>query len=278
MKHQPILTLAIALMSLMLSESVWASDIPDGKALFEKNCAVCHGEHGDVSEYGKHLKPFPARNLRAITAWLDTDELRRIITYGLHNSKMGAKKYSLDPLQIEAVIEYIKTFQLTPDRKVGKIRYMQVCAVCHGKDGRARTGLGAKNLVYSQLDMKDLIHTIRTGRSGTMMSAKFHQLSNTDILNITAYIYGLQYKANASHGASLYKKDCLSCHVTPNQIHLIGKPDSRLSIYTMDNGQLELRIRHGRHVNRAGSDVAGLSPDDVQDVIAYIKGWNPDHK
>jgi len=275
MKPKYLLTFAITSLALLYSGLVWASVVPDGKALFAKNCAVCHGAHGNVSDYGRQLKPYPARNLAAITAWLSSDELRRIITYGLHNSKMGAKKYTLDPLEVEAVIRYIKTFQFTPDLKAGKERYLQVCSICHGKDGRARTGLGAKNLVYSDLDMKGLIHTIRAGRPGTMMSAKYHQLSNPDILNITSYVYSLRYKANSQYGAILYTKNCLSCHATPGQIHLTGALNSSVSVQNMDNRRLELRIRHGRHVNRAGRKVTRLSPDDVQDIIAYIRAWKP---
>lgn len=270
-------TLALAIVSMILAGMglAKAADFPDGKVLYAKNCAVCHGNGGDVSEFGRHLKPFPARNLRAVARWLNADELRRIITYGLHNSKMAAKKYTLDPLEIEAVIQYIKTFTFTPNPNMGKKRYLQVCSVCHGKDGRARTGLGAKNLVYSTLGMKGLIHTIRTGRPGTMMTAKYHQLSNTDILNVASYVYGLRYKANRKHGAILYEKNCRSCHASPVRIHLTSRVGSPSSINDLNNSQLELRIRHGRHVNRAGKQVTLLSADDIQDVIAYIKTWKP---
>jgi len=34
---------------------------------------------------------------------------------------------------------------------------------------------------------------------------------------------------------------------------------------------LDLRIRHGRHVDRAGEKVAKLSSDHIQDIIAYLR-------
>ena len=123
-------------------------------------------------------------------------------------------------------------------------------------------------------------------------------------------------------------KNCLTCHASPDRIHLIStlgdcrtyekstarqgkrpkisgflvtslplctsesshfalvspparydppKSDrllaSQTSIRELDNRQLELRIRHGRHVNRAGTHVTGLSPDDIQDIIAYMRDW-----
>jgi len=42
-----------------------AIDAINGKALFEANCARCHGKDATGSTFGNTLKPFPARNLRA---------------------------------------------------------------------------------------------------------------------------------------------------------------------------------------------------------------------
>jgi len=262
-------------MILVGAGSAKAAGFPDGKTLYRQNCAVCHGEDGSVSEYGKHLRPFPARNLRAMAQWLDADEFRRIITYGLHNSEMTAKKYTLNPLEIEAVIQYIKTFTFRPKPGMGKKRYMQVCAVCHGRDGRARTGLGAKNLVYSKLDMKDLIQTIRLGRSGTMMTPKLNQISSPDIVNIAAYVYSLRYKANGQRGAMLFRRNCASCHATPGRIRLTGNTDLQPTIDRLNANQLELRLRYGRHVHLAGKSVSKLTDDNIHDVMTYIKEWTP---
>ncbi len=267
------LALAVLCMILAGAGLARAEGFPNGKALYGKNCAVCHGADGSVSEYGKHLKPFPARNLRAMAQWLDADEFRRIITYGLHNSEMTAKKYTLNPLEIEAVIRYIKTFTFRPKPGMGKKRYMQVCAVCHGRDGRARTGLGAKNLVYSKLDMKGLIHTIRLGRPGTMMTPKFNQISSPDIVNIAAYIYSLRYKANGQRGAMLFRKNCASCHTTPGHIRLTGNAGLQSTMNRLNANQLELRLRYGRHAHLADKSVSKLSSDNIHDIMAYIREW-----
>ncbi len=252
-----------------------ATDVMDGKTLFEANCAKCHGKDGTVSDYGKQLKPFPARNLRAVAKFVDRDELRRIITYGIHGTAMTPKKYALDASDIEAVIDYIESFDYKPNLKHGRKRFLQVCSQCHGKDGRARTGIGAKNLVYSKLDLKGIVHTIRYGRFGTMMTAKRHQLSNTDIADIANDVFSLRYQANRRHGGKLYGSSCISCHATPAKIRLVGNEAQKRSIDELDNYQLELRIRHGRHINRAGRHITKLSDDDVQDIIAYIRAWRP---
>jgi len=36
---------------------------------------------------------------------------------------------------------------------------------------------------------------------------------------------------------------------------------------------LDLRIRHGRHIDRAGKKVEKLSADDIQDIIAYMRKY-----
>lgn len=136
----------IAIMMLPAAAPAASSDVIDGKVLYMKNCAKCHAEDGSASEYGKSLQPFPARNHRAIAQLVGRDELRRIITYGIARTEMTPKKYDLDGLEIEAVIDYIKTFEYSPDLANGKKRFEEVCSKCHGMDGRANTGMGAKTL------------------------------------------------------------------------------------------------------------------------------------
>lgn len=255
----------------LIPTTATAADTMDGKALYQANCASCHGATGEVSEMGKKLKPFPARNHRAIAKLIGRDEMRRIITYGVKGTAMTPKKYTLDPLQIEAVIDYIQTFDYTPNLTNGKKRFEAVCSQCHGKDGRAQTGVGAKNLVYTKLDLKSIVHTMRYGRPGTLMTSKRHQLSNTDIADVANYVYSLRYMASPARGQELYGKNCSTCHATPAHIKLIGNAASTRTIADLDDHLLDLRIRHGRHVDRAGKKVEKLSSDDIQDIIAYIR-------
>jgi len=248
-----------------------AADTMDGKALYQANCAKCHGATGEVSEYGKSLKPFPARNHRAIAKLISRDEMRRIITYGVKGTAMTPKKYTLDALEIEEVIDYIKTFDYTPNLANGKKRFKAVCSSCHGMDGRAKTGVGAKNLVYTKLNLTEIVHTMRYGRPGTLMTSKRHQLSNPDIADVANYVYSLRYMASPANGKKLFSKNCSACHATPSSIKLIGNAASKRSIADLSDRLLDLRIRHGRHVDRAGKKVEKLSSDDIQDIIAYMR-------
>jgi len=261
---------AIAALAI-LPMAASAADTMDGKALYQANCAKCHGATGEVSEYGKSLKPFPARNHRAIAKLISRDEMRRIITYGVKGTAMTPKKYTLDALEIEEVIDYIKTFDYTPNLANGKKRFKAVCSSCHGMDGRAKTGVGAKNLVYTKLNLTEIVHTMRYGRPGTLMTSKRHQLSNTDIADVASYVNSLRYLANPANGKKLYASNCSSCHATPGDIKLIGNAASTRSISDLSDRLLDLRIRHGRHVDRAGKKVERLSSDNIQDIMAYMR-------
>jgi len=263
----------ITAMMAFVAGTAQASDLPDGKALFSKNCASCHAVDGTVSDYGKKLEPYPARNLKAVAPYIGYDEIRRIVTHGTHKTKMKAMKYVLDPLEIEAVVDYIKTFTYKPNLANGQKRFKEVCASCHGNDGRAQTGVGAKNLVYSKLTLEEKIHTIRYGRPGTLMKAKRHQLSNADIADIANYVDALKRGGNAKVGSKLFANNCKSCHATPSDIRIVGNAAVRhKKISDLDDHMLDLRIRHGRHVDREGRDsIKKLSSDNVQDIISYLR-------
>lgn len=245
---------------------------PNGKQLYENNCATCHGIEGRVSAYGHQLKPYPARDLRSISEVVSRDELRRIITYGVQGTSMNPKKYTLNELQIDAVIDYIKSFTFKPDLKRGKKLYRQVCSVCHGVDGRAKTGLGALNLVYTKLNLTGIVHTMRYGRPGTMMTSKRHQLTNPEINDIAHYVYELRYDASPVRGSKLYERDCASCHATPSDIRITGnQANGTRALSKLSDQLLYLRIKRGAHLARAGGAVARLSDNQIQDIISFIR-------
>ena len=120
------ITLIVSCLGMLTANAYASSGEMSGKALFEKNCAKCQGADGKGSEFGATLKPYPARNLTAVAATVDRDELRRLITYGVKDTAMTPKKYTLDALQIEEVIDYIQSFKREVNLANGKKRFEEV--------------------------------------------------------------------------------------------------------------------------------------------------------
>ena len=129
------------------------------------------------------------------------------------------------------------------------------------------------NLIYSKLTLEEKVHTIRYGRPGTLMKAKRHQLSNADIADIANYVDSLKRAGNAKIGGKLYANNCKSCHATPSDIRIIGNAAVRhKKISDLDDHMLDLRIRHGRHIDREGrKSIKSLSSDNIQDIISYLR-------
>jgi mono/diheme cytochrome c family protein len=172
-----------------------AATLAQGKVLYDKNCAHCHGATGDGNGLGaRDLSPAP-RNLVTAqfkfrttgTGALPTDDdLFRVISRGLNGTGMPPWQYLLTDAERWAVVDYIKTFSPrfaqpapTPvalpappngsrDVARGKTVYEKLqCAKCHGDDGRGM-GPAALTLVDGEgrhVNTRDFTQpgTFRTG-------------------------------------------------------------------------------------------------------------------
>ncbi|MDQ6973915.1 MAG: cytochrome c, partial [Mariprofundaceae bacterium] len=78
-------------------------------------------------------------------------------------------------------------------------------------------------------------------------------------------------QANLANGKKLYAKHCQSCHSSPSKIKLIGNAARKIKLADLSDQMLDLRIRHGRHIHRAGKAVEKLSSDEIRDLMAYIR-------
>lgn len=71
-----------------------------GKALFNANCVICHGENGDMQKVG-------AKNLQ--TSELGDSEVKSIILNG--KNSMPPYKKILDETEVDALVQYVKSFR-----------------------------------------------------------------------------------------------------------------------------------------------------------------------
>jgi cytochrome c oxidase cbb3-type subunit 2 len=203
---------------------------PLGRQVYEANCAICHGIHGDGQGEAAPLFAMKPRNflkgeykLRSTpSGYLPTDaDLFRSIKQGLPGTAMVPQDHLSDE-EIKAVVEYIKSlsprFAQTMDRPAiplpdppprtprrlasGRVVYWKAeCFQCHGPKGRG-DGPSARDLAIKPADLtkrplksgptvRDLFRTILTGFDGTPMPAYQFILEDEEVWNLAYYIESL---------------------------------------------------------------------------------------
>ncbi|MBF8250857.1 MAG: Cytochrome c protein [Deltaproteobacteria bacterium] len=190
MKRQHLI---VVVMSLIIFGGYHAATAGEsGKALFERYCVKCHGEDGSVSEYGKNIKPNPARDLRTNRLFISPRELPIIIKYGVYGREMKAWKDVLNDDEVKDVAKYVRTLTYTPDLKNGGELFKLRCAVCHEKEGPNKKLFGAPDLDMTPLGDLEITRAVRFGRHGTMMFPKGSFFSNPEIADIVAYLMSIK--------------------------------------------------------------------------------------
>ncbi|MBI5048769.1 MAG: c-type cytochrome [Deltaproteobacteria bacterium] len=169
-----------------------ASASENGKIIFEKYCAKCHGKDGSVSEYGKSIKPVSAKDLRTNKLFISPKEILIIIKYGIYGREMKGWSDILSPNDIKDVAEYVRTFTYKPKPEEGEKTFKLRCASCHARDGSAKKIFEAPDLDMSPLGERELARTIRYGRYNTMMFPKDALLSNIEIANVVSYLMSIK--------------------------------------------------------------------------------------
>jgi len=167
-----------------------------GERLFLNNCAQCHGSDAGGS------KGFP--NLRD-RDWLyggEPEAIKDSITNG-RNGIMPPLGAVLGDNGVKNVANYVRSLSGLPHDKLraelGKPQFMQICAACHGADGKGNPQLGAPNLtdaiwLYGSSEAT-IAETINKGRGQasavTRMPAHKDLLDAGKIQLLTAYVWGL---------------------------------------------------------------------------------------
>ena len=113
-----VAALLLAGVALPAFAGVKPGDAVKGKAVFTKNCVICHNADGSG---GKKLTAAgnPSRDFRDPAFWASrTDEqVRTIINTGVAKSGMIAWKGILKPQEIEDAMAYIKLFAKKDDAR-----------------------------------------------------------------------------------------------------------------------------------------------------------------
>ncbi|MDO8426477.1 MAG: c-type cytochrome [Deltaproteobacteria bacterium] len=169
-----------------------SADEKNGERLFKKYCVKCHGEDGSVSEYGRNIKPRPARDLRTNRLFIAPAELRVIIKYGVYGREMKGWENMLTNDEILDVAGYARTLKYTPDAGAGEKFFKVKCAGCHAPEGAAKKLFRAPDLDMSPLGAIEMARVIRFGRHGTMMGPKLELFTNPEIANVVEYLQSIK--------------------------------------------------------------------------------------
>ena len=162
-----------------------------GQKLFLNNCAQCHASDGGGS------RGFPNLTDRD---WLwggDPATIKATITNG-RTGTMPPFGPTLGEQGVKDVAHYVMSLSgLTHDslRKArGEPAFKQICAACHGAEGKGNPALGAPNLTdrvwLHGSGEPAIIETITRGRSNQMPAHK-DLLSEAKIHLLTAYVLSL---------------------------------------------------------------------------------------
>jgi len=162
-----------------------------GQKLFLNNCAQCHASDGGGS------RGFPNLTDRDWQWGGDPATIKATITNG-RTGTMPPFGPALGEQGVKDVAHYVMSLSgLTHDslrRARGEPTFKQICAACHGAEGKGNPGLGAPNLTdriwLHGSGEPAIIETITRGRSGQMPAHK-ELLSEAKIHLLTAYVLSL---------------------------------------------------------------------------------------
>jgi mono/diheme cytochrome c family protein len=270
-----------------------------GRYLYKGNCEACHGARGE-GRIGVSLTS--PDFLRAV----DDAYLYRAITEGRPTTAMPAWR-GLPADDVGALIAYLRSFQrgqplrlqrqVPPgDYAVGEVYYRVSCSGCHGDHASGGVGPQLANRVFlDSVSDAVLFHWIAHGRAGSAMKGFLSyeqgptQLSAGQIADIIAYIRHVGTGdgpptlrtgvGNPRIGAQLFEGNCASCHGRDGEGASGPQLNNPSFLQTASDGFLAATIVLGRadtpmpQMVRGKEGMGQLSPDSVQDIIAYMRLW-----
>lgn len=279
-----------------------------GKQVFQDFCVHCHGPLGKGD--GAVAQRIPTLSMpihgRA-TQDLSDGEIFHIISHGRNN--MPEHKTQIRQQDRWAVVQYLRDLQRREEERLrasglvyedatdprqfylispeyGAELFKANCATCHGDEGRTpQRGVPTLNLsrVLAVADEDYYLDIITHGRKGTQMPAWEEILTPTQIRSLGAYIQSwAELSADrsqigrggvVSHGASLYRGNCIGCHGVNGEGGVGISLNSPLFQAVVSDEFLRDTILQGRkHSSMPGG--TGFSTQDTRDLVAYLRHWS----
>ncbi|MBT9609609.1 MAG: cytochrome-c oxidase, cbb3-type subunit III [Aquabacterium commune] len=180
-----------------LSRDPQAHDI--GQRLFLNNCAACHGSDA------KGAKGFP--NLTD-NDWIHggaPDKIVETIIGGRRGQMPPMAAAVGSPEEVRQVANYVLSLSGSGHNSIlaelGKAKFKQVCAACHGADGKGNQAIGAPNLAdkvwLHGWGEEAIINMVNKGKVN-VMPAQNARLSDDQIRLVASYVWGLSHTTNTA--------------------------------------------------------------------------------
>jgi len=102
---------ALGVIILMIGSGAFAGDAAKGKAVYEKNCLMCHGLQGKGDgPMAAMVKPKPTNFTSPESEKKSDAELIKTIESGSPGTPMADWKNTLSAQQIQDVLAYVRSF------------------------------------------------------------------------------------------------------------------------------------------------------------------------
>ena len=191
-----------------------ALNLAEGRAIYQKDCASCHGERGlgdGPAGAGIHPAP-PAIGSAALMKTVSPAMMYRITSVGIAGTPMVSFATTLTPEQRWNVVAYVNSLRTSRAQElVGEGLYTQRCASCHGVTG-AGDGAYARSLtklppeigsVAWQVEHSDdeIAAVVLNGMPGSAMPPS-RDLTPEEASSLVAYVRTLPHKDVASANAT----------------------------------------------------------------------------
>ncbi|NOX58337.1 MAG: c-type cytochrome [Planctomycetes bacterium] len=276
-----------------------------GQILYKANCVMCHAADGsgDLA---------PSLNTQAFLTVVPDAYLVETMIAGRPGTGMPSWRH-LTNEDVASIVRFIRGWQEEPSKSAdwyeqtvgrgdwdsGRQLFVGQCSGCHGTDGEGATGPQLNNPVFlaSASDVM-LREWITNGKEGTEMRGfrkggqGIGELTTRQIEDIVAYLrllerageHEINRVAKSPHGrhengARVYAVNCVGCHGVRGE----GASGPALSnpnfLRFASDGFLMATMAMGRSgtemrpVKRSPQSILGLSSDEVNDVVAYLRSW-----
>lgn len=194
-----------------VSVPVFAQTPPDGAAIYQQYCAVCHGERGDGQTRARRGLNPPPRDFTTplARAELTRERMLTAVRHGRPGTAMMAFDARLGEAEISAVVDHIRASYMLQEEvpvdaamvseAAGERLYVSNCAVCHGDDGNGamwtKTSLNPPPREFTlaspdELTRERMINSVTHGRPGTAMMSFAQRLSPAEIEVVVDYVRG----------------------------------------------------------------------------------------